>query len=88
LPETHRVGVRGAEERAWSLWLLIAVLLLSGCAAQSSSQQEPRQPTEEQARESQTGGSGNVDEVAYRLGSPALGDLGAPVVMVEYGDFQ
>jgi protein-disulfide isomerase len=88
LPETHRVTVRGAE-RSWPLWLLIAtaVLLLSGCAAQSS-QQEPPQPTKEQAREPQTGGSGSVDEVAYRLGSPALGDLGAPVVMVEYGDFQ
>jgi uncharacterized lipoprotein YajG len=88
LPETHRVTVRGAE-RSWPLWLLIAtaVLFLSGCAAQSS-QQEPRQPTEEQARESQTGGSGSVDEVAYRPGSPALGDLRAPVVMVEYGDFQ
>ena len=47
-----------------------------------------QKPTKEQARESQTGGSGSVDEVAYRLGSPALGDLGAPVVMVEYGDFQ
>ena len=80
--------MRGAE-RSWPLWLLIAtaVLVHSGCAAQSS-QQEPRQPTEEQSRESQTGGSGSVDEVAYRLGSPALGDLGAPVVMVEYGDFQ
>ena len=87
MPETHRVTLRGAEERSWPLWLLIAVLLLCGCAAKSS-QREPRQPTEEHARESQTGGSGSVDEVAYRVGSPALGDLGAPVVMVEYGDFQ
>lgn len=84
MPETHRVTLRGAEERSWPLWLLIAVLLLCGCAAESS-QREPRQPTEEQARESRTGG---VDEAAYRLGSPALGDPGAPVVMVEYGDFQ
>jgi hypothetical protein len=96
LPETNRNTVEGTK-RAWPLlfWLsLIAVALaaslLSGCAAQSSqpSGQEPRQSAEED----QNAGSGGGEEEASRsgseLGHPVLGDADAPVVMVEYADFQ
>jgi protein-disulfide isomerase len=80
----------------WLPLLAAVALLLSGCAAQSSqpSGQEPRQSAEDQTGGSQTGGSqtgGSGDgEQASRgeLGHPALGDAGAPVVMVEYADFQ
>jgi protein-disulfide isomerase len=70
----------------WLPLLAAVALLLSGCAAQSSqpSGQEPRQSAEDQ-----TGGSGDGEQASRsELGHPALGDAGAPVVMVEYADFQ
>lgn len=89
MPKTNKIAAGGRTALPLLLWLpLMAALLLSGCAAQSSSQQEPRQTTQEQTRESETAASG-VEEASRRgLGSPALGDAGAPVVMVEYADFQ
>ncbi|HET7480643.1 MAG TPA: hypothetical protein VFJ72_14140 [Rubrobacteraceae bacterium] len=69
----------------------LVVLFAAGCGqAQRSSSAEEKQaskPSSEQsakkpepaARESRTGG---------RLEHPALGEKGAPVVMVEYADYQ
>jgi hypothetical protein len=79
LSNTSEHRVDGAR-RAWALllWLpLVVVLLLSGCAAQSSRPpgQEAREPAEERGSRGE-------------LGHPALGDAGAPVVMVEYADYQ
>jgi len=98
LSETNKNTV-GATERSWSLlfWLPLiaaALLLLCGCAAQSSqpsSGQEPQAGREGQASE-QTGRPAGVrGEAPQRdaaLGYPSLGDADAPVVMVEYADFQ
>jgi hypothetical protein len=58
---------------------VVAASLLSGCAAQS-----PR-PSGEQASKP---GREEASQGDAELGHPALGDPGAPVVMVEYGDFQ
>jgi len=89
LPETSK-NPGGGEGRAWPLlfWLpliaaVVAASLLSGCAAQSSqpSGQEPQAGQEEQTAE-------QASQRDAELGHPELGDSGAPVVMVEYGDFQ
>ena len=92
---TNRVSARNAG-RSWPLlfWLpllMIGPLLLAGCASQSSSQQEPQQPAEEQTRDTQTNASGgdrSAEASRGELGPPTLGDPDAQVVMVEYGDFQ
>jgi protein-disulfide isomerase len=82
-------GDTGRTLLIWLPLIATAALLLSGCAAQSS-QQQPRQPAEDQTRDSRTAASGSVEEDGSRseLGQPTLGDPDAPVVMVEYGDFQ
>ncbi len=93
MPETEKNIVAGARRaRPPLVWLpLIAVVLaaslLSGCAAQGarSSGQEPQAGRGEQT--SNRGGEGTSQRDAG-LGHPELGDSDAPVVMVEYGDFQ
>jgi protein-disulfide isomerase len=105
LSETNKNTV-GGTERSWSLlfWLPLiaaALLLLCGCAAQSSqpSGQEPQAGREGQASEQTSGQTseqtgkpaGEGGEAPQRdaaLGHPGLGDADAPVVMVEYADFQ
>jgi protein-disulfide isomerase len=101
LTETNKNTV-GGTERSWSLlfWgpLVAAVLLLlCGCAAQSfqPSGQEPQAGREgrasEQTSEQTAKPAGDRGEAPQRdaaLGHPGLGDADAPVVMVEYGDFQ
>ena len=98
MSETNKNTV-GGTERSWSLlfWLPIiaaALLLLCGCAAQSSqpsSGQEPQAGREGQTSEQTGKHAGDRGEAPQRdaaLGHPGLGDADAPVVMVEYGDFQ
>ena len=109
MSETNKNTV-GGTERSWSLlfWLPLiaaALLLLCGCAAQSSqpSGQEPQAGREGQASEQTSGqASGQTSEKTGKpagdgreapqrdaaLGHPGLGDADAPVVMVEYADFQ
>ena len=110
MPETNKNTV-GDTERSWSLlfWLPLiaaAILLLCGCAAQSSQpsgQEEPQAGREGQASEQTSGQtSGQTSEktgkpagdgreaprLSAALGHPSLGDADAPVVMVEYADFQ
>ena len=64
------------------LIMAMAVALLSGCAAQSS------QPSGQEPQAEQPSGSGREEASRSELGHPSLGDANAPVVMVEYGDFQ
>jgi hypothetical protein len=93
LPETNK-NILGDTKRAWPLlfWLplivaVVAAALLSGCESSGPSVQETPQPAE-----NQNTASGGDRERASRgrseLGRPVLGDPGAPVLMVEYGDFQ
>ena len=97
MSETNKNTV-GGTERSWSLlfWgplVAAALLLLCGCAAQSfqPSGQEPQAGREGQASEQTAKPAGDRGEAPQRvaaLGHPGLGDADAPVVMVEYGDFQ
>ena len=102
MSETNKNTV-GGTERSWSLlfWLPMiaaALLLLCGCAAQSSqpsSGQEPQAGREGQASEQTSeqtgkpaGERGQASQRDAALGHPSLGDADAPVVMVEYADFQ
>lgn len=90
MPEANKNIVGDAKQALpllfWLQLIVALVVLLSGCAAQSSGQQT-HQPAESQntapggEREQASGGES-------KLGHPVLGDPGAPVVMVEYGDFQ
>ncbi|HEX5974348.1 MAG TPA: hypothetical protein VFY57_04220 [Rubrobacteraceae bacterium] len=83
-------GLRRAWPLLFSLPLIVALVaaaLLSGCEGSRPSAQEERQHAENQST-----GSGGDREQASRggseLGHPVVGDPGAPVLMVEYGDFQ
>ncbi len=86
MPETNKSAVEGAR-REWLLLfpliMAMAVALLSGCAAQSS------QPSGQKPQAEQPSGSGGGQGASRsELGPPVLGVAGAPVLMVEYGDFQ
>jgi hypothetical protein len=83
-------GLRRAWPLLFSLPLIVALVaasLLSGCEGSRPSAQEERQHAENQST-----ASGGDREQASRggseLGHPVVGDPGAPVLMVEYGDFQ
>ena len=75
----------GGAKRMWPLLvglpliiaLAAAAVLLSGERPQSVGQERQPQPGREEASQ---GGA--------KLGHPALGSADAPVVMIEYGDFQ
>lgn len=66
------------------LLVIIAALLLAGCGGPSSrgSQSSGGEQAVQSSSEDQTSGGGG------KLGTPALGDEGAPVVMIEYADYQ
>ncbi len=64
-----------------ALPLIVAVaVLLSGCGGEG---QPPQSAREEQPSRPDDEAAGDAE-----LGSPSLGDAGAPVVMLEYADFQ
>jgi protein-disulfide isomerase len=99
LPETNK-NPGGGAKRAWPLlfWLplitaVVAASFLSSCAAQSSqlSGQEPQAGQGEQTSNQTAKPAGDREDAPQRdaeLGHPVLGDADAPVLMVEYGDFQ
>jgi hypothetical protein len=87
----------GSGKRAWPLFVglplivavaVVAVLFSGGERSQPSGQEQPSQS----AQEEQPAKPGGEREEASRgdaeLGHPTLGDTDAPVVMIEYGDFQ
>jgi uncharacterized protein YceK len=93
LPEKNKSTVEGLR-RAWPLlfWLplavaLVAASLLSGCGSSRPSAQEALQHAENQSAASD-GDREQASRGGSELGHPVLGDPGAPVLMVEYGDFQ
>ncbi len=75
-------------KRAWPLFvglplivaLAVAAVLLSGERSQPTAQRQQPQPA--------GGGREEASRGDTELGHPTLGDADAPVVMIEYGDFQ
>jgi protein-disulfide isomerase len=82
LPETTNSTAVMAQRLVFWLPLIAAVLLLSACASQSS------QSSAQEERPSGVGGGEETEQAGGELGDPALGDANAPVVMVEYADYQ
>ena len=83
-------------KRAWPLFVGLPLIILIAVAAvvlsggqERTSQPAGGQPSDEkgsagqpsQAKRERASGGGE-------LGHPALGEAGAPVVMIEYGDYQ
>lgn len=79
------------------LLLALFVLLVAGCAqAQSPSSAGKERPSKQPQKQTSDGSSRQASSEATagesgaggKLGHPALGEKGAPVVMVEYADYQ
>ena len=89
MSETNKNPSRSAR-RAWPLLVglplilavAVAAVLLSG-ERQRSAGQEQQPPSEERPS-----GGEQASQSQAELGHPSLGDADAPVVMIEYGDFQ
>ena len=88
-------GKNRGRGRLWPLFVglpLIAIIALAAVVLAGGGNRAPqtggqeRQPAD--GAEQASGGGGGTASGAERLGHPALGEAGAPVVMVEYGDFQ
>jgi len=90
-------GVRGTK-RAWPLFVGLPLIILIAVAAVVFSGGEEGAPRSESGRPpageepagqpSQAGGGQQASGGEKELGHPALGEAGAPVVMIEYGDYQ
>jgi hypothetical protein len=93
LSEMNKNSAGGAR-RAWPLLVGLPLILAVGVAAVLLSGE--RHHSAGQERPSGGGEQASQDHAAQDhaglghppLGHPSLGDAGAPVVMIEYGDFQ
>jgi len=91
LSETNKKAGGGAK-RLWPLFvglpliiaLAVAAVLLSGDRSQPAGQEQPPQSAEERP----FAGGEEASQSDAELEHPALGSTDAPVVMIEYGDFQ
>ena len=99
---THTNGDPGKEKsagakRAWPLFVGLPLIILIAVAAVAFSGEKERAsqpgsgqasgekgPAEQPSQAERGQASGGDDE----LGHPALGEADAPVVMIEYGDYQ
>lgn len=76
------------------LLMFAAALLLVGCggsssqSSQGSSSSSGEQATKSASENQETGQTGQRASGGGKLGTPALGEKNAPVVMIEYGDYQ
>ncbi|MGH3145164.1 MAG: hypothetical protein ACRDTR_05120 [Rubrobacter sp.] len=75
----------GREEGLTFLILLALVALVCVGCGSAGSQQDPGQ---DRQRPPQSGGSDGGQASTTKLGHPALGSAGAPVVLTEYSDYQ
>jgi hypothetical protein len=88
----------GSARRVWPLFVglplivavaVAAVLFSGGERSQPSGEEQPRQSAAEEEQPAKPGGEREeASQGGAGLGHPALGDADAPVVMIEYGDFQ
>ena len=87
----------GSAWRAWPLFVglplvvavaVAAVLFSGGERSQPSEQEQPRQSAEEEQPARPGGEQKEASRGGAGLEHPAQGDADAPVVMIEYGDFQ
>lgn len=85
--DTVREGPRSlATPLPQILLIALLVLLVAGCAqAQSPSSSGKDQPSEQPEKQA---AEKKPEPAAGGLDHPALGEKGAPVVMVEYADYQ
>ncbi len=77
-------GYRGA----WPLFVGLPLIILIAVAAVVFSGGEEGSTRSEAGQPSQAGGEQQASGGDKELGHPALGEAGAPVVMIEYGDYQ
>ena len=77
-------------KRAWALFVGLPLIILIAavaavafsCGKERASQAGSGQASDEK------GSAEQPSRVERELGHPALGEAGAPVVMIEYGDYQ
>ena len=99
-PLTDTNGDPGKEKgasRAWPLFVGLPLIILIAVAAvafsggkERASQPSSGQPSGEKVSAEQPSQAGREQASGgdRKLGHPALGEEGAPVVMIEYGDYQ
>ncbi len=91
MSETNKKAGGGAK-RAWPLFVGLPLILAVAVAAVLLSGERPQPTAQEQQpppEEQPSGGGGEeASGGGAELGHPSLGDAAAPVVMIEYGDFQ
>jgi hypothetical protein len=89
LSETKKNPSRSAR-RAWPLLVGLTLILAVALAAVLLSGERQRSTVEEQqpSPEQRPAEGEQATQSHAPLGHPSLGDSGAPVVMIEYGDFQ
>ena len=95
---TDTNGNRGKEKeargykRAWPLFVGLPLIILIAVAVVAFSGGQQRasqgQPSGEKGSAEQPSQAEQASGGDNELGHPALGEAGAPVVMIEYGDYQ
>jgi hypothetical protein len=79
----------GGAKRAWPLFVGLPLIVALALAAVLLAGERPQPSAQGQPAEKPAGaGEENASRGGVELGHPSLGDADAPVVMIEYGDFQ
>ena len=74
-------------KRAWALFVGLPLIILIAAVAFSGGKERASQAGSGQESDGKTSAE-QPSRVERELGHPALGEAGAPVVMIEYGDYQ
>ena len=81
----------GDARRLWPLFVGLPLILAVAVAAVlfSGERSQPTgQPPPSEGRQGGSGGEEQTPQGGAELGHPSLGSANAPVLMIEYGDFQ
>ena len=90
MSETNK-NLGGDARRLWPLFVGLPLILAVAVAAVlfSGERSQPTgQPPPSEGRQAGSGGEEQTPQGGAELGHPSLGRKDAPVVMIEYGDFQ